>query len=111
VSEVTIVRVPTDSAFKEPLVWIAIHEGECIGHCRMTVESTGNIKFHDAWVHEDYRRIGVYSKLFNTRWEYAKKHFNGKFSYAWCKETSLPLYIKNGYEAGEVCVHVIKKIE
>ena len=31
----------------------------------------------DAWVHEDFRRKGIFTSLWDERWEYVKKHYKG----------------------------------
>ena len=57
------------------------------------------------------RRQGVYTMLWKARDTYAKQHFAGQKSYAWCKESSLPTYLKNGYEQKEICILVEKNLE
>ena len=49
--------------------------------------------------------------LWEARDTYAKQHFAGQKSYAWCKEGSLPMYLKNGYEQKEICILVEKDLE
>jgi len=46
--------------------WIAISKGEAIGHIYMRIENEMKIKFLDAWVHPEWRRKGVYRKLWET---------------------------------------------
>ena len=59
------------------VVWIAALNGECIGHVRLSIEYN-KIKYHDAWVHPDYRRQGIYTMLWKARDTYAKQHFAGQ---------------------------------
>ena len=42
--------------------------------------------------------------------KYAKKNFKGWKSYAWCKEGSLPVYLKKGYEQKDNCILVEKDL-
>lgn len=90
--------------------WVAISESETIGHIYMKVESDNKIKFLDAWVHPDWRRKGVYRKLWETRWNYVNENYKGYLIYAWCKEESLPLLVEKGFNTGDICTYVEKKI-
>ena len=49
-------------------------------------------------------------KLWDTRWTYVSEYFKGFIVYAWCKPMSLPLLIEKGFETGDTCVYVEKKI-
>ena len=90
--------------------WIAMLNGEIVGHIYMDREPNQKIKFMDAWVHEDYRRQGIFRRLWDTRWEYCEKKYSGWIIYAWCKESSLPLLLEKGFKQGEICTYVEKKI-
>ena len=90
--------------------WVAIVNGEAIGHIYMKVENNDKIKFLDAWVHPDWRRKGVYRKLWETRWDYVNKNHKGYIVYAWCKDESLPLLIEKGFNTGDICTYVEKKV-
>jgi len=92
--------------------WIAHINQVCTGHIHMQVEARQKIKFLDAWVHEDYRRQGIYRKLWEARWDFIHKdeEYKGYKVYAWCKPMSLPLLLENGFERGEECVYVEKEI-
>ena len=90
--------------------WIAHIDNLCVGHVHLQREANTRLKFLDSGVHENYRRQGIYRKLWDTRWEYVNKHFNDFTVYAWCKSMSLPLLIEKGFETGETCVYVEKKI-
>ena len=73
---------------------------ESIGHVRMQQESGKKIKFLDAWVHEDYRRKGIFRKLWETRWKFVQENFIGYKAYAWAKPMSLPLLLEKGFDEG-----------
>lgn len=90
--------------------WIAIFESDVVGHIYMKIESDNKIKFLDAWVHEDWRRKGIYRKLWDTRWNYVNETYKGYTIYAWCKDNSLPLLTEKGFDIGEICTYVEKKI-
>lgn len=91
--------------------WIAMINGEIVGHIYMEREDDNKIKFLDAWVHEEHRRKGIYRTLWETRWEYAQQRYKGYKVYAWCKPASLPLLLEKGFDAGETCTYVEKTIE
>ena len=91
--------------------WIAMINGEIVGHIYMEREDDNKIKFLDAWVHEEHRRKGIYRTLWETRWNYAQQRYNGYKVYAWCKPASLPLLLEKGFDAGETCTYVEKIIE
>jgi len=90
--------------------WIAMINGEIVGHIYMEREDDSKIKFLDAWVHEEHRRKGIYRILWETRWEYAQQRYKGHKVYAWCKPASLPLLLEKGFDAGETCTYVEKII-
>ena len=91
--------------------WIAMINGEIVGHIYMEREDDNKIKFLDAWVHEEHRRKGIYRTLWDTRWDYARSRYKGYKVYAWCKPASLPLLLEKGFDAGETCTYVEKTIE
>ena len=90
--------------------WVAINDNDVVGHIYMKIEIDNQIKFLDAWVHEDFRRKGIYRKLWETRWDYVNEVYKGYTIYAWCKDNSLPLLLEKGFNIGEVCTYVEKKI-
>jgi predicted GNAT family acetyltransferase len=91
--------------------WLAILDGEVIGHTNMQREENSRIKFLDTWVHEEHRRKGIFRKLWETRWEYVKDKYKGYSVYAWCKPNSLPLLLEKGFREGETCTYVESIIE
>lgn len=92
--------------------WVAYNDNITIGHINMHIEGGNKIKLLDAWVHEKYRRQGVYRKLWDTRWDFIHKdeQYRGYIVYAWCKPKSLPLLIENGFIQGDDCIYVEKEI-
>lgn len=90
--------------------WIATIDDEVVGHIYMKVEKDNKVKFLDAWVSPEFRRRGIYRKLWETRWEYVNENYKDYTIYAWSKNESLPLLIEKGFETGEVVTYVEKKI-
>jgi predicted GNAT family acetyltransferase len=90
--------------------WIALIEGEVVGHIYMEKEVGNKIKFLDAWVHDNHRRKGIFRMLWDTRWNYVSEMYSGYLVYAWCKENSLHLLKEKGFDTGEICTYVQKVI-
>ena len=107
--DVKIVHLKSNAQRLE--TWIAMINGEIVGHIYMEREDDSKIKFLDAWVHEEHRRKGIYRTLWETRWTYAQQRYKGYKVYAWCKPASLPLLLEKGFDAGETCTYVEKMIE
>ena len=110
-TEYTIIYVPPSGTTQHTQHgWIATMENVCVGHIRMQQEAGRRIKFLDAWVHPDYRRKGIFRKLWETRWKFVETNFRGYKAYAWAKPMSLPLLIEKGFNEGDKCVYVEKEI-
>ena len=109
--KISIIHIPPSGTTQHTLhAWVAHIDNLCVGHIHLQREANKRIKFLDAWVHSDYRRQGIYRKLWETRWEYVNKHFQNFTCYAWAKPASLPLLIEKGFKEGETCVYVEKII-
>ena len=91
--------------------WVAHIDNQCVGHIHLFVEPENKIKFLDAWVHSEYRKKGIFRKMWDIRWNFVQQHYIGYTAYAWCKPTSLPLLIENGFKKGDNCVYVEKIIK
>jgi hypothetical protein len=91
--------------------WVALIDDNVVGHIFMKIEKDDKIKFLDAWVHSEHRRKGIYRLLWETRWAYVNDNYKNYTIYAWCKESSLPLLIEKGFNKGEICTYVEKKID
>lgn len=90
--------------------WIALIDGEVVGHIYMKIEVDNRIKFLDAWVHPEWRRMGIYRNLWETRWNYVLDNYKEHTIYAWCKQNSLPLLVEKGFTVGETATYVEKVI-
>jgi|TARA_R110000782_G_scaffold265691_1_gene359639 ribosomal protein S18 acetylase RimI-like enzyme len=109
-SNIHITHVKTNSQNLEMWISIDISNDITTGHIFMTVEGNNKIKLLDAWVHEDYRRMGIYRSLWQARWEHILENYEGYTIYAWCKDTSLPLLLEKGFNKGEIATYVERKI-
>lgn len=92
--------------------WLALtNTDQPVGHVFMQVELDNKIKFMDAWVSNEFRRKGIFTMLWEARWEYVKEHFNKYTAYAWALPMSVGLLRKKGFEEGESCVYMEKIIK
>ena len=107
--EITITHLKPNAQKTES--WIAMIEGEVVGHIYMEKEVGNRIKFLDAWVHEEHRRKGIFRMLWEARWNYVQSKYPGWLAYAWCKPASLPLLLEKGFDAGEMCTYVEKIVD
>ena len=108
--DIRIIQIKTNA--QNLYGWIALSSTDHpVGHIFMHVELENKIKFMDAWVHDDFRRQGIFSKLWDTRWDYVQDHFKGYTAYAWCLPMSIGLLRKKGFIEGETCIYVEKKVE
>ena len=107
--EIKIIKIETNAQNLHG--WLALNNADQpVGHIFMSEDVGNKVKFQDAWIRDDYRMRGIYTTLFNTRWEWVLKNYPGWTAYAWCKDSSKPLYIKKGFSEGEVCTYMEKKI-
>ena len=106
--DIQIIYIPSNA--RDFHSWAAILSNKCIGNVHLQIEPNKKIKLLDAWVQPKYRRQGVYRQLWDTRWNFLQQNYKGYLSYAWCKSKSLPLAIEKGFNEGDNCVYVEKKI-
>ena len=101
---------PSGTTQHQQHAWIAYSNNICIGHIHMQMEADKRIKFLDAWVHDEYRRKGIYRRLWDIRWDFIHKseEYKGYIVYAWCKPMSLPLLLEKGFAEGDSCIYVEK---
>ena len=90
--------------------WLAIIDGQTVGHIFMQQEPEKRIKFLDAWVHPDHRRKGIFRSLWETRWGYVATTYPDHTVYAWCLEATLPLLQEKGFQTGETCTYVERAV-
>ena len=78
--------------------WVAFVDDQEVGWVNMTLLPKKTIKFEDAYVKKEYRGKGIYNKLWDVRWNYIKNNYIGYKIVAYCKETTLDFYKKQGFE-------------
>ncbi len=90
--------------------WVAIVDGKEVGWVNMSFKPDNTLKFEDAFVHPDFRGLGIYRKLWDTRWEYVSKHYKGWKVVAYCKPPSIDLYKEKQFTIVENVILVEKTI-
>ena len=78
--------------------WVAMLNNKEIGWVTMSFLSNNEILFENAYVDEQYRRKGVYRKLWNARWEHVKENYKGYTIRTYCRDTTVDMYRKNGFK-------------
>ena len=105
----SIIHIPPSGTTQHTLhAWVAHINNLCVGHIYLQQEAKNRIKFLDAWVHPNYRRQGIYRKLWDIRWDFVQKNYKNYIVYAWAKPTSLPLLLEKGFNQGDTCIYVEK---
>ena len=110
-SDILIMHIPpsgTDQYVKH--AGVAHIKNQCVGHIHLFVEPENKIKFLDAWVHSEYRKKGIFRKMWDIRWNFTEQNYKGYKVYAWCLPKSLPLLIEKGFNKGDDCIYVEKTI-
>ena len=111
-SDIQIIHIPSSGTTQYVRhSWVAHINNICVGHIHLQKEANKRIKFLDAWVHENYRRQGIFRKLWDIRWKFVQKEYDEYIVYAWAKPMSLPLLLEKGFSKGDTFIYVEKKIE
>ena len=87
--------------------WIAMVDNKEVGWCNMSFLPENTLKFEDAFVHPDYRKKGIYRKLWDTRWKYVNDNLKGMKVIAYCKPITVGFYKEKGFKE----VHKITLME
>ena len=110
-SNISIMHIPPSGTLEYVRhAWVAHTNNQCVGHVHLFLEPGNKILFCDDWVHQNYRRRGIYRTLWETRWAYVTKHYQGYTAYGCCASDSLPLFVEKGFEKSITYVDVEKKI-
>ena len=87
--------------------WIAMVDNKEVGWCNMSFLPENTLKFEDAFVHPDYRKKGIYRKLWDTRWKFVNENLKGMKIIAYCKPITVGFYKEKGFKE----VHKITLME
>jgi hypothetical protein len=108
--EFKVIKIKTNA--QNLFGWIALsNTDQPIGHIFMQVELDNKVKFMDAWVNEEFRRQGIFTALWEARWKYVLKHFEGYMAYAWALPMSINLLRSKDFTEGDTCVYMEKVIK
>ena len=97
-------RLPTNTPYPSKhsdCGWVAIVDGKEVGWINMSFKPDNTLKFEDAFVHPDYRGLGIYRKLWDARWEYVLTCCKGMKIISYCKPSTLSFYLDKGFTAKE----------
>ena len=78
--------------------WVAMLNDKEIGWVTMSFLANKEILFENAYVDEKYRRKGVYTKLWEARWEFVNKHYKGYTIRTYCRDTTIDVFEKKGFQ-------------
>ena len=78
--------------------WVAMVDNKEVGWCNMSFLPNNVLKFEDAFVLPEYRGKGIYSKLWDTRWNYISSFCKGMKIISYCKPSTYEFYKKKGFE-------------
>ena len=78
--------------------WIAYTGEEEIGWVSMIFYPKKIIKFAAAYVKSKYRGKGVYSQLWDVKFNYCQEKFPNHKIISYCKESVIDFYIKKGFK-------------
>ena len=93
------------------ITFIALNDkSEFVGQVNISVLMNNRLKLTGAFVDENYRKRGVYSKLFEARMLYIHKHFPGYEMQAYCNPQSVKMFQDNGFEPSEIIQKMTKKV-
>ncbi|MGC6469953.1 MAG: GNAT family N-acetyltransferase [Flavobacteriales bacterium] len=107
------IRVIAHTHSRDFLGWVAMTEDDqAIGWVNLTFQKDKVIKFQDAFVSPEYRGMGIYKLLWDTRMQWVKDNYSGS-GYtieSWCKQSSIGQFVKQDFTVGETATRVFKEI-
>lgn len=87
---------------KSIICFVAISSNQDIaGKCSFKIREGDIIRYQDAYVNEEYRKKGFYSKLFDARQKYVDDNYPDYKVEAFCKDSTLKKFIDNGFKIKE----------
>lgn len=93
------------------VTFIAIGKNdEFIGQVNLSVLMNNRLKLTGAFIEEEYRRQGVYKKLFEARMLYIHRHFSGYEMQAYCNPQSVKMFQDHGFKPHEIIQKMRKKV-
>ena len=84
---------------KSIILFIAIDKlsNEVVGRCSLKLRENKIIRYQDALVDEKFRGKGIYKNLFFARERYVKKKFKNHIIESYCKDSTINMFLDNGF--------------
>ena len=98
-------RLPTvtpDPSRHSSCGWVAICDNKEVGWCNMSFLPDSVIKYEDSFVSPNYRRKGIYKKLYEARDRYVTTLFKGYRIISYCKPSTVDFFKERGFETKEI---------
>ena len=98
-------RLPTvtpDPSRHSSCGWVAICDNKEVGWCNMSFLPDSVIKYEDSFVSPNYRRKGIYKKLYEARDRYVTTLFKGHRIISYCKPSTVDFFKQRGFETKEI---------
>ena len=95
---------------KSIILFIAIDKlsNEVVGKCSLKLRENKTIRYQDALVDERQRGKGIYKDLFYAREKYVKKKFKNYVIESYCKNSTINMFLENGFYVDSK-LYVVKK--
>ena len=84
---------------KSIILFIAVDKlsNEVVGRCSLKLRENKIIRYQDALVDEKFRGKGIYKNLFFARERYVKKKFKNHIIESYCKDSTINMFLDNGF--------------
>ena len=96
---------------KSIILFIAIDKlsNEVVGRCSLKLRENKTIRYQDALVDEKHRGKGIYKNLFYARERYVRKKFKNYVIESYCKDSTINMFLENGFNIDSKLYLVKKK--
>ena len=96
---------------KSIILFIAIDKlsNDVVGRCSLKMRENKTIRYQDALVDEKYRKKGIYKNLFYARERYVRKKFKNHVIESYCKDSTINMFLENGFNIDSKLYLVKKK--
>ncbi len=95
---------------KSIILFIAIDKlsNEVVGRCSLKLRENKTIRYQDALVDEKHRGKGIYKHLFYSRERYIRKKFKNHVIESYCKDSTVNMFLENGFNIDSK-LYLVKK--
>lgn len=94
---------------KSIVCFVAISDTqEIAGKVSFKLREGNIVRYQDAFVNENHRNKGIYKMLFDARQMYVDINYPNHQIEAYCRDTTLNMFLKNNFEV-ETNLYLVKK--